>query len=153
MPDSARVSVVIPCWRCADTLRRALASVLSQTVAPLEIILVDDGNTDDTPPVLRELASRTPNLVRVVTLQQNVGPGEARNAGWAAARGELIALLDADDAWHPRKLELHLGWLSRQPDAVFSCHKSMLASDRRQPTPVASPCAVERISLLRLLLA
>jgi glycosyltransferase involved in cell wall biosynthesis len=147
-----RVSVVLPCWRCTDTVRRAVDSVLSQTLAPLEVILVDDGNTDGTPSVLKEMAAAAPHLVRLVTLPENSGPGEARNAGWAAARGELVAFLDADDAWHPRKLELHLGWLANRPEVVLSGHRSVLCRDALPPA-VDGRFTAERVTLQRILIA
>jgi glycosyltransferase involved in cell wall biosynthesis len=147
-----RVSVVIPCWRCAGSLDRAVESVLAQTTPPLEVILVDDGNSDSTPALLRELASRSPGLIRVVTLPENRGPGEARNAGWEAARGEWLAFLDADDAWHPRKLELHLAWLSSRPEVVLSSHKSVLYERAAEPAPIHSPFAAKRVNLAQLLI-
>jgi len=153
MADASRVSVVIPCWRCASTLPRAVGSVLSQTVKPLEVILVDDGNVDETPAVLRELAAQSPTLVRVVSLAENRGPGGARNAGWDAARGDLIAFLDADDAWHPRKLELHLGWLSTGPQVVMSGHKSMLCSEGVEAPRIGPNLVARRAQLGRMLIS
>ncbi len=147
-----RVSVVIPCWRCTATIGRAVESVLAQTLPPLEIILVDDGNRDATPALLSELAARAPQLVQVITLPENRGPGEARNAGWDAARGDLVAFLDADDAWHPRKLELHVAWLSARPEAVLSSHRSVLCEHEPEPAPVDSRFGAKRVNLGRLLI-
>src|SRR3954462_12627722 len=153
MAEQARVSVVIPCWRCSGTISRAVMSVLSQTTPALEIVLVDDGNRDDTPAVLRELAARAPDRTRVVALGENRGPGEARNAGWDVARGELVAFLDADDTWHPRKLELHLGWLATHPEVVMSGHKSTLCREGAEPLSVDPKITAERARLGRILLA
>ena len=93
MPPS--VSVVIPAFNAARFIGRALENVLNQTVPVLEIIVVDDGSTDDTATV----ASRYAPLVRVAR-KSNAGPASARNLGASLARGEWLAMLDADDWWH-----------------------------------------------------
>src|SRR5437773_3781756 len=97
------VSVVIPTYNYARYLPEAIDSALAQTHAPLEVIVVDDGSTDDTPRVLAVYGDR----IRVIR-QANRGPGAARNTGIAAARGEYVGFLDADDVWLPRKLELQM---------------------------------------------
>ncbi|HEX9398069.1 MAG TPA: glycosyltransferase family 2 protein [Burkholderiales bacterium] len=112
------VSVVIPCYRCAATLGRAVDSVLRQTQPPAEIIVVDDASDDGTPQVI----ARLPASVRRMRLETNGGPGTARNAGWNAARQDYVAFLDADDAWHPRKLELQHAWMQAHPGVVLSGH-------------------------------
>jgi len=114
---SVPVSVVIPCFRCAATIGRAIESVLRQTRQPAEIIVVDDGSDDGS----REAISRLPG-VRAVFLGNNVGPASARNAGWNAATQDYVAFLDADDAWHPRKLELQMAWMQSHPEADLSGH-------------------------------
>ena len=101
MPPS--VSVVVPAFNAAGFIGRALENVLNQTVPVLEIIVVDDGSTDDTATV----ASRYGPLVRVAR-KSNAGPASARNLGASLARGEWLAMLDADDWWYPRKNELQL---------------------------------------------
>jgi glycosyltransferase involved in cell wall biosynthesis len=111
--------VLIPCYRNAATIGRALDSVARQSAAPAEIIVIDDASGDDT----AELAARSGvEGLRVLRLDRNLGPGGARNAGWSAARQAYIAFLDADDAWHPRKLELQLGWMQAHPEVVLCGH-------------------------------
>jgi glycosyltransferase involved in cell wall biosynthesis len=95
-----KISVVIPAYNAAKFLTRAVASVQAQTVPPHEIIIVDDGSTDHTAECARSLGSRI-HVIR----QANGGPASARNHGICVAEGEWIALLDADDAWMPTKLE------------------------------------------------
>lgn len=102
----ASVTVVVPAFNASRTLERALASVLDQTVRDIEVIAIDDGSTDRTPEILRSFADADPRL-RVLS-QPNRGVARARNAGMAAARGDWIATIDADDLWHPRKIELQL---------------------------------------------
>jgi glycosyltransferase involved in cell wall biosynthesis len=119
LTTQAPVSVLIPCYRNAATIGRALASVAAQSAPAAEVIVIDDASGDDT----AELAGRSgiPGL-RVVRLDRNLGPGGARNAGWRAAGQPYIAFLDADDAWHPRKLELQLGWMQAHPEVVLCGH-------------------------------
>jgi glycosyltransferase involved in cell wall biosynthesis len=111
-----RVSVVIPAYNAAPTLGRTLESVLKQTFASLDVIVVDDGSTDDT----AEIAQSTGD-VRVKVIQTpNGGVSRARNRGMAGASGELIALLDADDLWLPDKLEKQVNLMDAEPDIGVS---------------------------------
>jgi len=117
------VSVVVPCFRCASTIRRAVHSVTAQTLQPEEILLVDDASGDDTLRILRELQRELgEERVRVIALAVNGGAGEARNAGWDAARGEYVAFLDADDTWHPRKLEIQYAFMRARPEFGLTGH-------------------------------
>ena len=107
-----RVSVVIPSYNRAHCLRETVNSVLSQTVTPFEVIVVDDGSTDATP----SLTSLFTEPVRTIR-KRNGGAASARNTGIAAARGDVIAFLDADDLWQPQKLEVQLAALAARPRA------------------------------------
>ena len=100
-----RVSVIIPTYDRAETLPDAIDSALEQTVSDLEVVVVDDGSTDDTPSVL---ASVDDPRVRPVVHATNRGANVARNTGIEHARGEYVAFLDSDDRWHPEKLERQL---------------------------------------------
>jgi len=95
------VSVVMPTFNAALTVRRALASVRAQTHTEWEAICVDDASTDDT---VAHIATFDDPRIRIIRLDRNGGPGRARNLGIAAARGALVAFLDADDEWLPDKL-------------------------------------------------
>jgi glycosyltransferase involved in cell wall biosynthesis len=117
MEDS--VSVIVPCYNAEHYLENALDSIRSQACPDLEIIVVDDGSTDDTAGVLRKLNGTDLQVLR----QDNTGPAAARNLGISAARGKWIAFLDADDYWLPSKLNLQLESLARKPDAAF-CYSS-----------------------------
>jgi len=119
----APVSVVVPCYRCADTLQRAVDSVAAQSQLPAEVILVDDCSGDGTADRLAALAGiYAPGWVRIVTLEENRGAGSARNAGWAHATQRYIAFLDADDAWHPEKIRIQLGHMLAHPHVVLNGH-------------------------------
>jgi glycosyltransferase involved in cell wall biosynthesis len=114
--DGCDVSVVIPCFRSGATIERAVGSVVAQTCPPREVILVDDASGDGSLARLHELGSRHPDLVRVVELGANRGASGARNAGWDRAKGSLVAFLDADDSWHPRKLALQAAFMTDEPE-------------------------------------
>jgi len=119
MPKKPLVSVVIPVFNGASFLARAVDSVLAQTCKDFEIIIVDDGSTDDTQVVLARLAKKA----RIICLrQENAGPAQARNSGIKSATGENIAFLDCDDIWVPEKLEAQLAILrgNSQPVLVHS---------------------------------
>ena len=111
-----RVSVVVPAYNSERYLGEALRSVLSQTRAPSELIMVDDGSSDGTASVARSFGDD----VRYVR-QPNGGIGSARNRGVELASGEHIAFLDADDLWEPGKLQRQLAALEEGPqlDMVF----------------------------------
>jgi glycosyltransferase involved in cell wall biosynthesis len=104
------VSTIIPVHNRPKMLREAVASVLAQTYRPIEIIIVDDGSTDDTAAAADELAAVNGEEVRVIH-QSNTGPGLAREAGRRAARGEFIQYLDSDDLLLREKFELQVAGL------------------------------------------
>jgi glycosyltransferase involved in cell wall biosynthesis len=110
------VSAVIPTHNRADLVLRALASVQAQTRPADEVIVVDDGSTDDTP---RRVPEAFPGAVYL--RQENRGVSVARNRGVAAASGDWIALLDSDDEWRPEKLERQCEALERDP-GYHLCH-------------------------------
>ena len=118
----APVSVVVPCYRCVATLERAVLSVVGQTQRPAEMILVDDASGDGTLDLLRTLHARFGDWIRIVALPVNGGAASARNAGWNVATQPYLAFLDADDAWHPRKIEIQWDYMERHPDVVLSGH-------------------------------
>jgi glycosyltransferase involved in cell wall biosynthesis len=111
------VSVVIPAFNAAWCVRKAIDSVLAQDYHDFELIVVDDGSTDDTAAVLASYGAS----IRVIS-QTNGGMSSARNAGIRAARGEFLAFLDADDWWFPHKLDRQVALLRDRPELGFcSC--------------------------------
>jgi GT2 family glycosyltransferase len=111
-PKQGLVSVVIPTFNRARLLERAIQSVFDQTYPACEVIIVDDGSTDDTRAVVEAFGAR----VRYV-VQANAGVATARNRGLSQAQGEFVALLDSDDAWLPWKLDAEVAALRRFPNA------------------------------------
>jgi glycosyltransferase involved in cell wall biosynthesis len=119
MSTEPGLSVVIPTYNRADLLGEAIDSVLAQDWPELELIVVDDGSTDETPEVLAGYGDR----LRVIR-QENAGESAARNTGILEARREFVALLDSDDYWLPGKLERQMEQLSGEPslDGSFTAY-------------------------------
>ena len=129
------VSVVIPCYRCADTIGRAIKSIAMQTQLPEAVILIDDLSGDGTLEQLHLLQSQyLPGWIQVIAKPQNDGPGAARNAGWDAAKTTYIAFLDADDSWHPRKIELQYRLMADNPQLALTGHRGSQLETPGQPS-------------------
>lgn len=152
--SAAPVSVVIPCYRCAGTIRRAVRSVMEQTAPPAQLILVEDAGGDGTLESLRELRkSYGESRVEVRALRANGGPARARNAGWEAASEPYVAFLDADNTWHPRKLEVQCGWMEQNPQALFSGHGWLRVHGRPPPQALPGSWTARPVSPWRQFLA
>ena len=111
--SAPRVSVLIPTYNCGRFLGEAIESVLAQTFRDYEIIVVDDGSTDDT----AQVAARYPQVTYI--RREHCGVSAARNAAIAAASGEISVFLDADDLWVPEKLEKQVAYLDENPDCML----------------------------------
>jgi glycosyltransferase involved in cell wall biosynthesis len=125
---SRSISVVIPTYNRAALLGRAVESALAQTVAPLEILIVDDGSTDNTAEVCRAWGAP----VRYIRTA-NGGVAKARNVGMAEARGEWVALLDSDDEWEPDKLAAQCAALDAASEARWCITGCTLIDGNGQP--------------------
>ena len=108
------VSVVIPTYNRHILLKRAINSLLTQTYLVNEIIVVDDGSTDNTKQIIKDF----PNITYIY--QENRGVSTARNVGIQRAKNEWIAFLDSDDAWHKEKLEKQIAFHQNNPDILMS---------------------------------
>jgi len=154
--DIASVSVVIPCYRCAKTIERAVDSVVNQTVRPFELILVDDGSDDQTPELLHYLSKLYgDDWITVLLLSKNSGVSVARNAGWDVATADYVAFLDSDDAWHPQKIELQYSWMQKHKEVALSGHKCVMLTPSNQiPFAAAnSDFSVRHLSRRKLLIS
>ncbi len=108
MSSNPLVSIITPAFNAAETVKQAIDSVSAQTYLNWELLVVDDASTDSTADIVRECASHD-SRIRLITLDTNTGtPGRAKNAALPHVRGELVAFLDSDDVWLPRKLEIQV---------------------------------------------
>jgi glycosyltransferase involved in cell wall biosynthesis len=128
------VSIIIPCFNAADTIAEAIGSALAQTYRPVEVIVVDDGSTDNSAAVVQEFGSEV-HYERI----PNSGVSAARNIGLRIAGGELIQFLDADDLLHPQKLERMAPLAANEPQSMVFCTAAVteLRSGRRLGSWVA----------------
>lgn len=112
-----RVSVVIPTYNRGHYLRETLDSVFYQTYRDIEIIVVDDGSTENTPEFIKEYLDRI-----IYIYKENGGQGSARNVGINRAKGEYIAFLDSDDLWLPQKIKIQVEYMDKHPEygMIFS---------------------------------
>jgi glycosyltransferase involved in cell wall biosynthesis len=125
------VSIVVPTYNRARLIGEAIDSALQQTWRNLEVLIVDDGSTDDTARIVDEWTRRDERVQYFV--QKNRGVSAARNRALAEARGSFVAFLDSDDAWYPWKLEVQLGLLTARPELVM-CWTDMEAVDPQGET-------------------
>lgn len=145
------ISCIIPVYNGERFLGEALESVLAQTYQPLEVIVVDDGSTDETARIARHYGDR----VRYVW-QPNAGETSARNLGITVAQGEYIAFLDADDVWHSEKLEQQTARFQEQPhlDLCFTQFQHFWMAElaeeekRYQGHPLSKPLVAYSIGTL-----
>ena len=146
--ETVRVSVVIPAFNAEATIERAIASVCRQTEKRLEIIVVDDASSDRTPAIVAETAKSDPRI-RLLRQPANAGPAAARNRGIAAAKGEWIALLDADDSYLPERLAKLLDLADRVgadmvADNILLCH----ADDQTEGDAMIPPALLSQVTEL-----
>ena len=128
------VSVIIPTHNRRAMVREAIDSVLAQTAASLELIVVDDGSTDGTAEDLARLGAEHSGTVRIERIA-NRGPAAARNSGVAMARAPLVSFLDSDDLWLPVKLARHLEFMRENPGCAISQTEETWIRNGRRVNP------------------
>ncbi len=147
---SPQVSVLMPTHNGAAFVAASIQSLLAQSFGDFELIVVDDGSTDDTLDVLARIAD--PRLT-VIASPVNLGPIHARNRAFAAARGRYIAALDQDDLCRPERLARQVAFLDRRPEVVLvATAASTLEGDRLRFEPVVrhtSPALIDWLLLTR----
>lgn len=126
-----RFSVVIAAYNAERTVAETLESVLAQSETNFEIVAIDDGSNDRTLEILLDFAKRDRRIL--IASQPNSGVAAARNMGIAKAKGELVAFLDADDIWHPKKLERHFELHESNPQIDASYARISFCPDRDGP--------------------
>ena len=134
LPKLLTVSVIIPAYQAAETIARAIESVLAQTYPVNEIIVIDDGSTDELAAVLAPFGGRV-KLLR----QEHSGTAAARNRGLDEARSDLIAFLDAGDSWKCDKLGLNVEVLLQQPDVGLVASRYLLQGASGEQVRIAGP--------------
>jgi glycosyltransferase involved in cell wall biosynthesis len=135
------ISVVIPAYNRESTIRRAVISVLDQTYSDLEVLVVDDGSTDGTEEVLRQISD--PRL-RYIKADENRGACAARNIGIVAAQGEWVAFQDSDDSWHADKLEKQMETLQVHKADIVFCGMRLIRGDGTNGPTVPAPSLPQR---------
>lgn len=120
------VSVVIPTYNRSTVLKRSVGIVLKQTFGEFEVLIIDDGSTDNTQEIVERLSD---NRIRHLQFAENQGANAARNAGVEAARGEYIAFLDVDDEWRPTKLECQIEAFEQASESVGLVYTGIVHKD------------------------
>jgi len=137
------ISVIIPCYNSAQTIGRTLESILSQTLKPKEIIVVDDASLDNIKATLIPYKKD----ITLVEHKKNMGAAAARNTGIKQSKGNFLAFLDADDTWRPNKLEYHLNFIKRT-NADISCSSFMLHRNGISTTHILNKKNTSLLSML-----
>jgi glycosyltransferase involved in cell wall biosynthesis len=132
------VSVIMPAYNVAEYLREAAMSALTQTWTDLELIIVDDGSTDETPSIAESIRRGNPSRVQVIT-QANGGLPAARNTAMRHARGDFFALLDSDDVWERGFLASQMGMFADDPRVDVVTGNAVFLGSRRDGQ-LARPC-------------
>ena len=137
------VSIIVPFFNAARFLREGLDSILAQTFTGWELLLVDDGSTDASREIAEQFAVSDPSRIRTLSHPdgQNHGLPATRNVGLRECRGEFVALLDADDVWHPDKLQEQLALAREHPDAdmIFGRSQYWHSWNPADPEPDSIP--------------
>ncbi len=139
------VSTIIPVFNRPELLPQAVNSVLEQTYRPIEIIIVDDGSTDNTPKVCEDLYELHPSVIRIHR-QRNGGPGRARQRGLEMAKGAFVQFLDSDDLLLPDKFSRQVDALHAEPEADIAYGKSYEESHIDDPPRCTGPMRATGIS-------
>ncbi|MBS3963221.1 MAG: glycosyltransferase [Methylomonas sp.] len=147
---SPLISVIMPCYNAANVIEKTVANLFKQTLKDFELIIIDDGSTDNSIHILKKISKTYPSVI--IFQQHNQGPGSARNRGIKTASGKFIAFLDADDSWEPAFLyKLHSA-LSNSPDCVLAyCGWQNIGLEPNQCKPYIPP-DYEQSNKLALLL-
>lgn len=140
------ISVIIPYYNREEYIHETVQSVLAQTLAPLEIIIVNDCSRES---ARREL-DRYTGACRILDLRKNIGLAGARNAGMRVALGKYIALLDDDDIWMPHKLEVQHSYMERHPEC-FLVHGAVWAFFSNKPEEFWTWCVPGSLTLAQSL--
>nr|MBP7400333.1 glycosyltransferase family 2 protein [Chitinophagales bacterium] len=143
-----KVSVIIPVYNAAISIAKTVDSVLYQTLQSFEIILINDASTDNSLEIITALAQQHAQI-SIINLQQNGGPGIARNAGIKKAIGKYIAFLDADDTWHSLKLEKQVAFMEANNHLLTYTWYETLQTKTHNKKIILAPASVTYKQLLK----
>jgi glycosyltransferase involved in cell wall biosynthesis len=141
-----KVSVVIPTYNRAESLPKAVASVLRQTFQDFEIVVVDDASTDDTDEVVRSFSDER---IRYIRHETNKREAETRNTGVQNSKGEYISFIDDDDEWLPEKLELQVDLLDKSPPIVGAVYTGFVRIESATGKTLSQWMPAKRGSIFR----
>ena len=145
---SNSISVIIPAYNAEKTILRALKSIENQTLLPNEVIVVDDCSSDQTNEIIRNHMKQSRLVIRHEIQSMNSGAASARNVGWNLSSEKYVAFLDADDIWHPKKLEIQFNAMENSDGCVMSCHYRHV-TDSEDWTEVQSDLSHQRFFTFR----
>lgn len=152
MNKKPTVSIIIPTYNRAHLVGRAIQSVLNQTYKDFELIIVDDGSTDNTEDITKEFQKKN-ERINYIRHEKNKGGSAARNTGIKVARGEYIAFLDSDDEWLPTKLEKQTSYFNKCPNSVGAIYcLSYSQDDSSGYTKKSSPSNMKHGNIYKFLL-
>ena len=126
--EKGLVSVIMPTYNSGRFVAESIESILNQTYTHLELLITDDGSTDDTPQIIRSYEQKD-SRIRYFAMSDNMGAGHARNLSIELARGQYIAFCDSDDTWLPEKLEKQIAFMKKRQccfcfSSYFICDES-----------------------------
>lgn len=143
------VSIITPCYNSANYIRATIESVLKQTHAAFELIIVDDGSSDDSREIV-EAYQQTDSRIILLKQSTNMGPARARNAGIEIAQGRYIAFIDSDDIWLEQKLERQIAFMKREKAPIsFTAYKRIDANGQLISELVQVPNRIDYKTLLK----
>jgi len=152
MSKEIPVSVIIPCYNCTKTIKRALDSVENQTLLPKDIYLIDDNYDKKQADYLFKLSLSYDNLkIYLISHIQNFGAPSARNTGWNLAKSDYVAFLDADDSWHTQKLELQYIFMKSNNDIYLTGHNVEILEDTTYAEKKIGDISYSKCSKLNIL--
>jgi glycosyltransferase involved in cell wall biosynthesis len=135
LSPAPQISIILPAYNAAAFIGRAIASAQAQSLADIEIIVIDDASTDDTPRIVQALAAADPRI-RYVRMAQNGGPAASRNRGLDLACGDWVALLDADDRFLPQRLHTLLALAEAEQADMVSDNLLLCAGPEETGEPM-----------------
>lgn len=142
------VSVIMPAYNAQEYIEKAIRSVLDQTVADLELLVLDDGSTDNTCEIVEALSAQDSRIV-LIRNERNLGVARTRNRGLEQFQGRYVAFLDSDDVWHPEKLETQLARM--QETGAYLVYSSYAIVDGAGGKVSADYLVPEKVSYKQLL--